>query len=329
MLLNLSLQSNTQIAIVPTKVTFLIPTELTTRQPVDQTEERRNGIPLRVAINFVTLKHGALNSHTGRRTIRVFADSMVRTVKDPHLIRNGTTTIDLLQDHSKLQLLVQLSKSTLLRTEVKQSLGLRLSNGLMLNQMEDFQLLQKSNRLLLRIRVNQSMKMVLLELHHLLSEVTLSTNHQEPMKVSLVQMEEITEETKTRPNLERLAKIGDHIVLINITITPMRRNPDTVLRLVIINVETQMVKIQSGVTQLIQLKDGNYVSQFQQLVLGLQLSTKMEQRVTLRLVQFMVLQSHHWQALTPKLQPSHSFSRSTVISFLPDTIQESLREATL
>ena len=113
--------------------------------------------------------------------------------------------------------------------------------------------------------------MVLLELHHLLSEVTLSTNHQEPMKVSLVQMEEITEEIKTRPNLERLAKIGDHIVLINITITPMRRNPDTVLRLVIINVETQMVKIQSGVIQLIQLKDGNYVSQFQQLVLGLQL----------------------------------------------------------
>jgi hypothetical protein len=51
-----------------------------------------------------------------------------------------------------------------------------------------------------------------------------------------------------------------------------------------------MVQIQFGVTQLMQLTDGNFVIQLKSLVHGLQLLNIMDQEVTFQLVHFTVLQ---------------------------------------
>merc|ERR1711935_794099 len=94
--------------------------------------------------------------------------------------------------------------------------------------------------------VSPSMKMVPLELHHLLSEEILSTNHLAQMKVYLAKEEEITGVNKIRPSLVRHAKIGDLIMFINITITLMLKNQVWESKQDTIIAETQMVRIPFG-----------------------------------------------------------------------------------
>ena len=241
-------------------------------------------------MHCVTAKPGAQSSPTGRRTTRVSADSTVRNAKEAQRTASGITTTDPRPDHSKLRCHAQQSQNISLKTRVKPSHGLKLNNGLMLNQMVDFQVLRKFKRSSLPMQDSHTTKMLPSDRDHLHSGLILFMSHQEPTKVYLVSKELIIEVTKQRPSLARHAKIGDLTRCTNITKTSRLRNQLLESKQDTTSAETQMAKIQFGAIQRILPPDGSFATQSQPLALGLQLLKLTVPKATSKSAQFMVLQ---------------------------------------